>query len=63
MGDFKSLKSYLHEWGKEHPEDSEVLAQKAFIENKYGKTIEQLAAEKPERETSSPRRFHTSHLR
>jgi hypothetical protein len=53
------LSTYLYEWEKEHPEDPEAAAQRTFIETKFGKSIEELAVLKPEREISSRPRFYS----
>jgi hypothetical protein len=53
LGDYKSVRAYLQTWQQEHPDDVRVAYQRDFIEKKRGVTIEELAALRPQVQTTS----------
>jgi tetratricopeptide (TPR) repeat protein len=53
LGDFRSLKHYFDAWKIAHPDDENIERQLANVERRRGKKLDQLAASKPELQTSS----------
>lgn len=53
LGDFKSLKYYFEAWKAAHPDDENVERQLEIVVRRRGKNLDQLAASKPDLQTSS----------
>lgn len=53
LADFKALKQCLIQWQVEHPDDPQVERQKEIIAARRGKTVDELALQRPDLQTTS----------
>ena len=53
LGDLRGVREWMIRWEKEHPEDPAAGRQREYIEGKRGRTLEELAAQKREFQTTS----------
>jgi tetratricopeptide (TPR) repeat protein len=57
LGDYRALHTHFQAWSREHPDDPKVKYQLEFIEQKHGRTLDELSWQKPRMQTSSHTRI------